>query len=107
MRTNNVKISMEISVPINNVDENGVVYLEGSFERACENASGQPIEIINNDGSSTVVGIAQQVKYVKDQENGDYILVDGMIYHGGTSEQVSIDKRMVSDVRLTSFGITQ
>jgi hypothetical protein len=107
MRTNNVKISMEIPVPFNNVDENGVRYADRSFKNACKEAAGQSIEIINDDGTSTVVGVASKVEYVSDEVNGDYILVNGFLYHGGTSEQVSIDKGMVTDVRLTSIGITK
>lgn len=107
MRTRNVKISMEIPVPFDNIDENGVKYSGKSFEEACDEAAGQPIEIINDDGSTTIVGIASEVKYMKDEVNGDYIAVNGMLYHGGTSEQVNIDKGIVTNVKLTSVGITK
>ena len=106
MRVNNVKILMEIPVPFNNTDDNGVMYSDMAFKDACGNAVGQPIEIINNDGSSTVVGVATEVCYIADEINGDYIRVNGNLFHGGTSEQVSINKGMVTDVRLTSFGVT-
>jgi len=106
MRANNVKISMEIPVPFNNTDDNGVMYSDRAFKDACEDAVGQPIEIINNDGSSTVVGVATEIYYVTDEVNGDYIRVNGSLFYGGTSEQVSINKGMVTDVRLNSFGVT-
>lgn len=106
MRASNVKISMEIPVPFNCADENDVMYSNRSFEEACNEATGKPIEIINSDGSSTVVGVATEVTYIKDDTNGDYIHVTGTLYHGGTSEQVNIDKGVVTDVKLSSIGIT-
>ncbi len=66
MRTENVKITMKIPVHFNEPDKNGYVYTKESWDEAVKNAVNIPIEIINDDGTRTVVGVAQDVKLVKD-----------------------------------------
>lgn len=107
MRVKNVKISMEIPVPFRKPDENGVRYSTESFEKACENASNLPIVIMNDDGTSTVVGVAGSITYIQDEANGDYMAVNGMLYHGGSSEAVGFTDDVVTSVDLQSFGITK
>lgn len=107
MRVKNVKISMEIPVPFGKPDENGVRYSTESFEKACENASNLPIVIMNDDGTSTVIGVAGKIRYVKDDENGDYMKVNGMLYHGGSSETIGFTNNVITSVDLQSFGITK
>lgn len=107
MRVKNVKISFEIPVPFEKPDENGVRYSADSFEKACENASNLPIVIMNDDGTSAVVGVAGKIRYVKDEENGDHMKVDGMLYHGGSSEMIGFTDNIITSVDLQGFGITK
>ncbi len=58
MRVDNVKVTMEIPVYFNKPDKNGCVYTKESWEKAVKNAVNIPIEIINDDGTRTVVGVA-------------------------------------------------
>ena len=61
------------------VDRNGYVYSKESWEKAIKNAVNVPIEIINDDGTRTVVGIAQDVKLIKDS-NQDIIRVSVILF---------------------------
>lgn len=106
MRTENIKITMEIPVHFNEPDKNGYVYTKESWEEAVKNAVNTPIEIINDDGTRTVVGAAQDVKLVKDGDE-DIIKVYGMLRYGGTSEEVKYTKDVITNVTLNGIGITK
>jgi len=84
MRVDNVKVIMEIPVHFGQPDKNGYVYTKETCEESIKNAVGVPIEIINDDGTRTQVGVAQDVQLVKDGED-DIIKVSGMLLYGGTS----------------------
>ena len=75
-------------------------------EKAIKNAVNVPIEIINDDGTRTVVGIAQDVKLIKDS-NQDIIKVSGILFYGGTSENVEFTKDVITNVTLNGIGITK
>lgn len=106
MRVDNVKVTMDIPVHFNQPDKNGYVYTKESWEEAVKNAVGVPIEIINDDGTRTSVGVAQDVQIVKDGED-DIIKVSGMLQYGGTSEEVKFTKDVITNVALNGIGITK
>lgn len=106
MRIENVKISMELPVRFNAPDCNGVVYTKESWEEAIKSAKGMPIEIINNDGTSTVIGISENITLKCDDNNGT-IRVDGMLWHGGTSEEVVFTEDKITNVIIKGVGITK
>lgn len=87
MRVDNVKVTIDIPVYFNKPDKNGYVYTKKSWEEAVKKAVDTPIEIIHDNGTRTVVGVAQDVQLVKDGEQ-DIIKVSGMLRYGGTSEEV-------------------
>ena len=62
MRTENIKVTFEIPLPINKPDENGVIYTKKSWEEAVKNVAGQPICITNSDGYSMPVGVIQEME---------------------------------------------
>ena len=106
MRVDNVKVTMEIPVHFNKPDKNGYVYTKEAWEKAVKNAVNTPIEIIHDDGSRTMVGVAQDVRLIeKDDEN--IIFVSGTLLHGGTSEEVKYTKDIITNVTLNSIGITK
>ena len=106
MRVDNVKVTMDIPVHFNQPDKNGYVYTKESWEEAVKNAVNTPIEIINDDGTRTAVGIAQDVKLVKEGDM-DIIKVSGMLRYGGTSEEVKYTKDIITSVTLNGIGITK
>lgn len=67
MRTNNINLTMKMPLPINKPDDNGVIYTKEAFIKAFEDAEGKPLEIINDDGSTTVVGVVHNIEYVEDK----------------------------------------
>lgn len=106
MRVDNVKVTMDIPVHFNQPDKNGYVYTKESWEEAVKNAVGVPIEVINDDGTRTVVGVTQDVQLVKDGEE-DIIKVSGVLRYGGTSEEVKFTKDVITNVTLNGIGITK
>ena len=91
-----------IPVPINKPDGNGVPYDVNAIKEACKEANGRPIEIINDDGKSICIGLANKVCFM---EEDNRITVDGVIWHGGTCEQVDIVDKIVKGMTITSFGL--
>lgn len=106
MRTSNINLTMKIPLPINKPDGNGVMYTKEAFVKAFENAKGLPLEIIHDDGSTTVIGVAHSIEYIED-ENGDYGLVSALLYHGGTCEDVDFRDGFVTSMRLSSVGFSK
>lgn len=106
MRVENVKVTIEIPIHFNQPDKNGYVYTKESWEEAVKNAVDTPIEIIHDDGTHTVVGVAQDVQLVKDGDM-DIIKVSGMLRYGGTSEEVEFTKDVITNVTLNGIGITK
>lgn len=106
MRADNVKITMKIPVHFNQPDKNGYVYTKESWEKAIKNAVDTPIEIIHDDGTRTAVGVTQDIKLVKDGDE-DIIKVSGILFYGGTSENVEFTKDVIANVTLNGIGITK
>lgn len=106
MRVDNVKVTMDIPVHFNQPDKNGYVYTKESWEEAVKNAVGIPIEIIHDDGTRTVVGVTQDIKLVKDGEEG-IIKVSRILNYGGTQEDVKFTKDVITNVTLNGIGITK
>ena len=106
MRVDNVKITMEIPVHFGQPDRNGYVYSKDAWKEAVKNAVGVPIEIINDDGTRTVLGVTQDIKLVKDGDE-DIIKISGILFYGGTSENVEFTKDVITNVTLNGIGITK
>lgn len=105
MRVENVKVTFDIPIHFGQPDKNGYVYTKESWEETVKNAVDTPIEIINDDGTRTVVGVAQDVKLIKNGDQ-DIIKVSGMLFYGGTSEDVKFTKEVITNVTLNGIGIT-
>lgn len=76
--------------------------------RSCEKSGciPTPIEIINDDGTRIAVGVTQDIKLVKDGDE-DIIKVFGMLFYGGTFENVEFTKDVITNVTLNGIGITK
>lgn len=108
MRVDNVRVTFDIPVHFGQPDKNGYIYTKESWEEAVKKAADvpTPIEIINEDGTRTVVGVTQDVQLVKDGEK-DIIKVSGMLRYGGTSEEVIFTNDVITNVTLNGIGITK
>lgn len=106
MRTENIKVTFEIPCHFDKPDKNGNIYTRESWEEAVKRSVGLPIEIINDDGSSTVVGITQEIELIDDEDN-PYIKTVGVLWRGGTSESVKFTRDKITSVELSSVGITK
>lgn len=106
MRTENIKITFKISIPVDKPDLNGVIYTKEAIRNAYKNEKDIPIEIPNNDGQFLPIGVAQEVELVED-ESGMYIKGVGLIWHGGTEENVEINDGKVTSFDVTGIGVAK
>lgn len=106
MRTENIKVTFKISIPVDKPDLNGVTYSKESIRNAYKNAKDIPIEIPNNDGGFSTIGVAQEVELIEDK-NSMYITGVGLIWHGGTDESAEIKDGKVTSFKVNCIGIAK
>lgn len=108
MRVENVKVTFNIPVHFRQPDKNGYIYTKKVWEEVVKKAADipTPIEIINDDGTQIAVGVTQDMKLVKDGDE-DIIKVSGILFYGGTSENVEFTKDVITNVTLNGIGITK
>ena len=99
MRTENIKVTFKIPIPIDKPDLNGVIYSREAIRSAYKNVKDIPIEIPNSNGQFFPIGVAQEVELIEDK-NGMHIIGIGLVWHGGTEESVEI-----VDGKVTSFKV--
>lgn len=106
MRTENIKVTFKIPIPVDKPDLNGVIYSKEAIRNAYKNVKGIPIEMPNNDGRFFPIGVAQEVELIED-ENSMYITGVGIIWHGGTKESVEIVDGKVTSFHVNCIGIAK
>ena len=106
MRTENIKVTFKIPIPVDKPDLNSVVYSKDAIRNAYKNVKDIPIEILNNDGEFFPIGVAQEVELIED-ENGMYITGVGLVWHGGTEESVEIKDGKVTSFKVNGIGIAK
>ena len=106
MRTENIKVTFKIPIPVDKPDLNGVVYSKEAIRNVYKNVKDIPIEMPNNDGELFPIGVAQEVELIED-ENGMYITGVGIIWHGGTEESVEIVDDKVTSFHVSGIGISK
>lgn len=102
MRSENIEVTIKIPVPIDKPDGNGIMYDVNAIKKACECATGNPIEVEDSDSNFKSIGVASKVRFV---EGGGYIEIEGVVLNGGTCERVDIIDKMVKGMTITSFGL--
>lgn len=106
MRTENIKVTFKIPIPIDKPDLNGVIYSKEAIRNAYKNVKNIPIEIPNNDGELFPIGVAQEVELIEDK-NGMYITGVGLVWHGGTEESVEMVNNKVTNFHVSGIGISK
>ena len=107
MRTENIKETFKIPIPVDKPDLNGVVYSKEAIRNAYKNVKDIPIEIPCSDGQFLPVGVAQEVELIED-ENGIHITGVGLVWHGGTTEEsVEIVGGKVTSFKVNGIGIAK
>lgn len=104
MRTENIKVTFKIPIPVDTPDLNGVIYSKEAIKNAYKNVKDVPIEMPNNDGEFFPIGVAQEVELIEDK-NGMYITGVGLVWHGGTEESVEIEGGKVTSFKVNGIGI--
>lgn len=106
MRTENIKVTFKIPIPVDKPDLNGVIYSKEAIRNAYKNVKNIPIEMPNNDGEFFPIGVAQEVELIEDK-NDMYITGVGLVWHGGTEESVEIKDSKVTSFKVNSIGIAK
>lgn len=106
MRTENIKVTFKIPIPVDKPDLNGVIYSKKAIRKAYKNVKDIPIEIPCSDGQFFPIGVAQEVELIED-ENGMCITGVGLIWHGGTEESVEIVDDKVTSFHVSGIGISK
>ena len=106
MRTENIKVTFKIPIPVDKPDLNGFIYSKEAIRNAYKNIKNIPIEIPNNDGEFLPIGVAQEVELIEG-EDGMYITGGGLVWHGGTEESVEIKDGKVTNFKVNGIGIAK
>lgn len=106
MRTENIKVTFKIPIPVDKPDLNGFIYSKKAIRNAYKNVKNIPIEMPNNDGEFFPIGVAQEVELIEDK-NGMYITGVGLVWHGGTEESVEIKDGKVTSFKVNGIGIAK
>lgn len=106
MRTENIKVTFKIPIPVDKPDLNGVIYSKEAIRNAYKNVKNVPIEMLYGDGQFLPIGVAQEVELIED-ENGMHITGVGLIWHGDTDESVEIKDGKVTNFKINGIGIAK
>lgn len=106
MRTENIKVTFTIPIPVDKPDLNGVIYSKEAIRNAYKNVKDIPIEIPCHDDQFFSIVVAQEVELIED-ENGMYITGVGLVWHDGTEESVEIEDGKVTSFKVNGIGIAK
>ena len=109
MRLDNIKVTFKSKLPINKPDGNGVMYTREAIIKAYEevrNRGSLPIEFPNDEGEFVPIGIAQELKLIE-EDGSMYVTGCGLIYHGGTEENVKMENNTVGMFSITGIGVAR
>lgn len=109
MRLDNIKVTFKSKLPINKPDGNGVMYTREAIIKAYEEAKNRgslPIEFPNDEGEFVPIGIAQELELIEEDGNM-YVTGCGLIYHGGTEENVEMENNTVGMFSITGIGVAR
>lgn len=108
-----IKFTIEIPIPTNEPDGNGIIYTEESIIKAYEKVNNVPLIQYDEQGRSIVIGIVEKAEYT----NRTGILngyLNGYYFSGGSNESnVLLDEEngkpigKVLEMEIKSFGFSR
>lgn len=116
MRTDNIKVKLDISCPTDRPNKNGTIYTTEALLNACTKEKLDKLPLIFRDqGSEKVIGtvLSDNLKVIRDNDNRVYhICIDGLIRYGGIEGYVNRmhknenGETVIDDFTIASFGIS-
>ena len=109
MRFENIEVTFKKKLPINKPDGNGIMYTKEAIKNAYKEAqsrNGLPIEFPNDKGEFILIGSVHEIELIED-DGEMYIEGSGIIYHGGTEENVEVNNKIVSSFSITGIGVAR
>lgn len=104
MRVDNIEITMKIPLPIDKPDGNGVTYSREALVNGFKDCKGAPLVIVKDDGSWVNIGTTRDIQY-HTSVDGDFVVVNAVLWNGGTCEDVKMDNGVVYQMNIESVGI--
>ena len=104
MRVENAEITIKIPLPIDKPDRNGVTYSKPAIKEGLQSAIHSPLQMLQKNGDEVVIGVVHDARYIEDAD-GDYALFKASLWHGGTCEEVIVDRGIVTAMSITGVGI--
>lgn len=102
MRVENIDLMIKMPLSVDKPDANGLIYTKEALIKAFKGERNKPFEIIHEDGTTTVIGVVNNVEYIEDK-NGDYALISVSLRSGGTCERV--EKTDIKNMIITSMEL--
>lgn len=103
MRQENIKITTKIPIKYDVPDRNGNIYTKEVIENAIKNIRKKiPFEIKNETDEFIPIGFVENAKL---SDDGNEILVDAIIFGGGTCENVEFEDGVIKSMEIVSVGI--
>ena len=109
MRLENIEVTFKSKLPINEPEGNGTNYTREAIIKAYEearNRSDLPIEFPNDKGEFILIGSVHEIELIED-DGEMYVEGSGIIYHGGTEENVEVNNKIVSSFSITGIGVAR
>lgn len=107
MRCKNIEMTMMIPFPVNEPDENGVIYTKDAVVSAFKDVAGKPIITYEND-QSVCIGVVTSEAKINETSEVIFAEVSGRIYFGGTEESVELDEDCrVKSMELKGIGFSR
>lgn len=105
MRVENIRVTLDMRIPIDAPDENGIVYSHKAFYEICKKITERPITVRSRDCmDSEVVGFCERCERISD----GVIRVHGVLFHGGTCERVETDEQgHITSMEIMEVGLCQ
>ena len=96
---------MKIPLPIDKPDGNGTVYSREALMDGFKDCKALPLVVVQDDGSQACIGATRGGVQYYTSADGDFVMVNAILWHGGTSEDVKMDCGVVYKMNIESIGI--
>ena len=104
MRTNNIKVTINMPLPVDKPDKNGVIYSKEALTNAFANARNKPLITYTSEGVQVPIGIINGATiYEEEQLHAE---IRATVFFGGTCEEITKDSNdIVTEMTITGIGL--
>ena len=89
---------------MNKPDLNDNIYLKEVWGNAVKNMNNVPLKVCNGNNEFVSIGVCQEAELIEDAD-GLKLRCVGLIFYGGTNENVELVDGVIKDMLVTGIGI--